>query len=96
MAPSNTHGAVSAPHLRPAMKVWVRQWPKGASATRRSPRRMRPRSRVIFVVTAVSSMNTRRAGQLTHERLARYDPFAPPLTHLGASALRGHQGFFYM
>lgn len=36
--------------------------PKGACALRRSPLRLRPRGRVIFVVTEVSSMNTRRPG----------------------------------
>jgi hypothetical protein len=44
------------------MKVWVPQRPNGAEARKRCPRRLRPRSRVIFVLSAVSSMNTRRAG----------------------------------
>jgi hypothetical protein len=39
----------------------VPQRPNGAEARKRCPRRLRPRSRVILVLTAVSSMNTRRA-----------------------------------
>jgi hypothetical protein len=62
MAPSTTQGAVSPSHRSPAIKVWVPQRPNGAAARRRSPRRLRPRNRVIFVLTAVSSMNTKRAG----------------------------------
>src|SRR3954463_5012545 len=62
MAPSTTQGAVSPSHLSAAMKVWVPQRPNGAEARKRCPRRLRPRSRVILVLTAVSSMNTRRAG----------------------------------
>src|ERR1019366_4672295 len=45
---------------RAAMKVSVFQWPCGTFETRRSPRGERPWCRTIFVVTAVSSMNTRR------------------------------------
>src|SRR5664279_3898856 len=43
-----------------ATSVSVFQWPCGTLATRRSPRGERPRSRTILVVTAVSSMKTRR------------------------------------
>src|SRR5665213_3499697 len=43
-----------------AISVSVFQWPCGTLATRRSPRGERPRCRTILVVTAVSSMNTRR------------------------------------
>ena len=57
-----TQGAVSPSHLSAAMKVCVPQRPNGAEARKRCPRRLRPRSRVILVLTAVSSMNTRRAG----------------------------------
>lgn len=42
------------------MSVSVFQWPCGTFETRRSPRGERPWCRTIFVVTAVSSMNTRR------------------------------------
>ena len=62
MAPSTTQGAVSPSHLSAAMKVCVPQRPNGAEARKRCPRRLRPRNRVIFVLTAVSSMNTKRAG----------------------------------
>src|ERR1700739_3592013 len=43
------------------MNVTVSQCPMGASATRRSPQGLQPFRRTILVVTAVSSMNTRRA-----------------------------------
>src|SRR5258708_17167564 len=43
-----------------ATRVSVFQWPCGTLATRRSPRGERPRCRTILVVTAVSSMKTRR------------------------------------
>src|SRR6202045_844756 len=43
-----------------ATSVSVFQWPCGTLATRRSPRGERPRCRTILVVTAVSSMKTRR------------------------------------
>src|SRR3954449_11320025 len=61
MAPFTTQGALSPSHLSAAMNVWVPQRPNGAEARKRCPRRLRPRSRVILVLTAVSSMNTRRA-----------------------------------
>src|SRR5262245_30012286 len=47
---------------RAATKVIVFQCPCGTRPTRRSPRRQRPLSRTIFVLAAVSSMNTSRAG----------------------------------
>ena len=63
MGPSRTQGAVSSSTRNPAMNVWVRQWPKGASASSRAaPRGDRPRRRVILVVTAVSSINISRCG----------------------------------
>ncbi len=71
------------------MNVCVRQWPKGASATRRSPR-----GHLGGDGGLIDEYEAR--GPLLHERLATFDPFASPFTHLGASALRGHQGFFYM
>src|SRR3978361_1519958 len=43
-----------------AISVSVFQWPCATLATRRSPRGERPRCRTILVVTAVSSMKTRR------------------------------------
>jgi hypothetical protein len=56
------HGAVRPSHRKAAMKVWVPQCAKGARALRRCPLRARPRSRVIFVVVAVSSMKTSLCG----------------------------------
>src|ERR1019366_2459480 len=47
---------------RAATKVIVFQWPCGARPIRRSPRAQRPLSRTIFVLAAVSSRNTSRAG----------------------------------
>src|SRR6266436_7231590 len=59
--PSITHGAVIPFRRRPATKVRVFQCPCGTQPTSRSPRRHRPLSRTIFVLAAVSSMNTSRA-----------------------------------
>ena len=55
-------GAVNSSTRSPAMKVWVRQWPKGASASRRAPQGDLPRRRVSLVVTAVSSIKTNLCG----------------------------------
>src|SRR3984893_6624314 len=57
---STTHGAVRPSQRNPAMKVCVAQWPNGASAFNRAPRRARPRRRVILVVVPVSSRKTSR------------------------------------
>jgi hypothetical protein len=57
-----TQGAMRPSDVRPAMKVCVPQPPKGASIRSRCPRRARPRSRVRFVFTEVSSMKTSRSG----------------------------------
>src|SRR5215469_10610828 len=56
MAPLISMGAT----MPPAINVTVSQWPMGASATNRSPRGFQPLRRTMLVVTAVSSMNTRR------------------------------------
>jgi hypothetical protein len=57
-----TSGAVRPSQRRPATKVLVFQGPCGTAATRRRPRGLRPRSRVMLVLTDVSSMNTSRFG----------------------------------
>ena len=44
------------------MKVWVPQAPKGAEPLSRVPHSDRPRSRVMFVLTLVSSIKTTRCG----------------------------------
>jgi hypothetical protein len=62
MAPSMSHGAVNPLQRRPAMNVWLSQWPNGTAPGSRSPIGALPRSRVIFVLVEVSSMNTRRCG----------------------------------
>src|SRR5712691_1841124 len=62
MAPSITYGAVIPLWRRAPTKVIVFQCPCGTRPTRRSPRAQRPLSRTIFVLAAVSSMNTSRAG----------------------------------
>src|SRR3954467_7659191 len=96
MAPSTTQGAVSPSHLSAAMTVWVPQRPNGAAARRRSPRRLRPRSRVIFSVDR-GLVDEHQACRLKpHPGLTLLDPLPAPLTHVGAFALRGHQLFFYM
>ena len=45
---------------QPSINVTVSQCPIGASLTKRSPRGFQPLSRSMLVVTAVSSINTRR------------------------------------
>src|SRR5260221_652444 len=55
-----TQGAMRPSHLRPATKVCVPQWPKGALPFSRSPFNERPRNRVNFVVVPVSSMKISR------------------------------------
>src|ERR1700680_414978 len=57
-----TKGAVTPSLRSAATRVNVFQWPCGTFATRRSPRGLRPYRRTILVVTAVSSMKTRRDG----------------------------------
>ena len=46
----------------PARNVVVVQWPCGTEATSRSPRRARPRVRVMLVLVQVSSRKIRRVG----------------------------------
>src|ERR1035437_4076498 len=60
IAPSSTKGAVIPLWRRAATKVMVFQCPCGTRPTSRSPRGQRPLSRTIFVLAAVSSMNTNR------------------------------------
>ncbi len=62
IAPSSTNGAIIPSWRKPATKVIVFQCPCGTDATSRSPRKQRPLSRAIFVLVAVSSINTSRAG----------------------------------
>src|SRR5271167_3747786 len=62
IAPSSTNGAIIPSWRKPATKVIVFQCPCGTDATSRSPRKQRPLSRTIFVLVAVSSINTSRAG----------------------------------
>ena len=62
IAPSITKGATIPSWRKPATKVIVFQCPCGTDATNRSPRGQRPLSRTMFVLVAVSSINTSRAG----------------------------------
>src|SRR5271165_6868448 len=62
IAPSSTNGAIIPSWRKPATKVIVFQCPCGTDATSRSPRKQRPLSRTLFVLVAVSSINTSRAG----------------------------------
>src|SRR3954447_15675341 len=62
MAPSTTIGAVISLWRKAATKVMVCHAPSGTLPITRSPRSARPLSRTRFVLTAVSSMNTSRAG----------------------------------
>src|SRR4249919_2073115 len=62
MAPSTTVGAVILLWRKAATKVIVFHVPSGTLPITRSPRGARPLSRTRFVLTAVSSRNTSRAG----------------------------------
>src|SRR5271157_5087513 len=62
MAPSTTIGAVILLWRRAATKVIVSHLPSGTAPITRTPRGARPLSRTRFVLTAVSSINTSRAG----------------------------------
>src|SRR5690242_14267577 len=62
MGPSMTIGAVILLWRKPATKVIVFHVPSGTRPITRSPRGARPLSRAMLVVTAVSSINTSRAG----------------------------------
>src|ERR1043166_159903 len=62
MAPSITIGAVIPLWRSPATKVIVFHSPSGTRPITRSPRGARPLSRAMLVLTAVSSINTSRAG----------------------------------
>src|SRR6266849_9343101 len=62
MAPLITIGATMPVWRKPAINVTVSQCPIGTSPTKRSPRGFQPLRRTMLVVTAVSSINTRRAG----------------------------------
>src|SRR5580692_2706058 len=62
IAPSITNGATIPSWRKQATKVIVFQCPWGTDATSRSPRGQRPLTRTMFVLVAVSSINTSRAG----------------------------------
>jgi hypothetical protein len=62
MAPSITIGAVILLWRRAATKVIVSHDPSGTVPITRTPLAARPLSRTRFVLTAVSSINTSRAG----------------------------------
>src|SRR5882672_540147 len=62
MAPLITIGATMPVWRNPAINVSVSQYPIGTSPTKRSPRGFQPLRRTMLVVTAVSSINTRREG----------------------------------
>src|SRR2546426_2427888 len=62
MAPSTTIGATILLCRKAATKVIIFHSPQGARPINSMPRGPRPQSRTILVVTAVSSINTSRAG----------------------------------
>src|SRR6266576_422091 len=62
MAPSSTIGAVILLWRKAATKVMVSHVPSGTVPITLTPRSARPLSRTMFVLTAVSSINTSRAG----------------------------------
>src|SRR6516162_2819485 len=62
MAPSTTIGAIILLWRRAATKVIVSHFPSGTMPITRTPDAARPLSRAILVLTAVSSINTSRAG----------------------------------
>src|SRR3954465_13158231 len=58
----NHEGSDNPVWRKPATKVIVFQCPCGTDAINRSPRGQRPLSRTMFVLVAVSSINTSLAG----------------------------------
>src|SRR5208282_2221231 len=62
MAPSSTIGAVILLWRKAATKVIVCHVPSGTVPITLTPQGARPLSRTMFVLTAVSSINTSRAG----------------------------------
>src|ERR1700720_1446284 len=62
MAPSTTIAATILLGRRAATKVIVSHLPSGTAPITRTPRGARPLSLTMFVLTAVSSINTSRAG----------------------------------
>src|ERR1700682_1245153 len=62
MAPSTTIGAVILLWRKAATKVIVSHAPSGTVPITLTPRGARPLSRTMFVLTAISSINTSRAG----------------------------------
>src|SRR5216683_4571497 len=77
MAPSTTIGATILLCRKAATKVIVSHSPHGARPINSMPRGPRPESRTILVVTAVSSMNTSRAGSnIPCSRIQRRRAFA--------------------
>src|SRR2546425_8042186 len=62
MAPSTTIGATILLCRKAATKVIIFHSPQGARPINSMPRGPRPQSRTILVLTAVSSINTSRAG----------------------------------
>src|SRR6516164_4743364 len=62
MAPSTTIGAIILLWRRAATKVIVSQFPSGTMPITRTPDAALPLSRAMLVLTAVSSINTSRAG----------------------------------
>src|SRR5262245_15936757 len=76
MAPSTTIEAIILLSRRAATKVIVSHLPSGTEPITRTPRGARPLSLAMFMLTAVSTMNTRRAGSSIpcsriHRRRAR-------------------------
>jgi hypothetical protein len=76
---------------RPAVKVVVFQWPWGTAARHRSPHRLRPRNRAIFVDAAVSStkisLSGLRSSWPSNQALRRRE-------HRGAAVRRRAPSFF--
>src|SRR3954454_2191973 len=90
MAPSTTIGAVILLCRKAATKVIVSHAPSGTVPITLMPRGARPFSRTKFVLTAVSSINTSRAGSsMPCSRIQRH-ALAPRLL----AAVRRLAGFF--
>ena len=90
MAPSTTIGAVILLWRKAATKVMVFHFPSGTVPITLSPFGARPLSRTKFALTAVSSINTNRAGSRCLALGSNVGVLAPrPL-----AAVRQLAGFF--
>jgi hypothetical protein len=94
MGLSTTQGAVRPSQRKPAMKVCVPQWPKGALALTRAPMRARPAKAGHLRRGPGLVKKDQPLDVLAHARLAGCRPFMPRFLHIGALGFGGQKCFF--